>query len=55
MSRIETLRTQLDALEARQAAVKAELLEIVERDGDPSDEEATQTRSLVSEFNEIDP
>lgn len=53
--RLETLRSQYEALTARQAAVKAELREIVERDGDPTDEEAVQTRSLVAEHEEIGP
>lgn len=53
--RLETLRSQHEALVSRQAAVKAELLEIVERDGDPTDDEAAQTRSLVAEHEEIGP
>lgn len=53
--RLETLRSQHEALVARQAAIKAELREIVERDGDPTEDEATQTRSLVAEHEEIGP
>lgn len=53
--RLLTLRSQLEALEARKAAVKVELLEIVERDGDPTEDEAVQTRSLVAEHEEIGP
>lgn len=53
--RLETLRSQHEALVARQAAIKAELREIVERDGDPTDDEAVQTRSLVAEHEDIGP
>ncbi len=53
--RLETLRSQYDAIVARQAAIKAELLDIVERDGDPTEDEAVQTRSLVTEHEEIGP
>jgi HK97 family phage major capsid protein len=54
-TRLETLRSQLEAFEARQAAVKSELTEIVSRDGAPTEDEATQTRSLVAEFEELAP
>lgn len=53
--RLETLRSQLEALEAERAAVKAELLEIVERDGAPTDDETAQTRSLVTKAEELTP
>lgn len=53
--RLETLRSQLEAIEAERAAVKAELLEIVERDGDPTDDETAQTRSLVTKAEELAP
>jgi HK97 family phage major capsid protein len=53
--RLETLRNKLEALEAERAAAKSELLEIVERDGDPTEDEATQTRSLVAKFEELGP
>lgn len=53
--RLETLRSQLEALEARQVAIKSELSEIVSRDGDPTEDEAAQTRSLVAEFGDVEP
>ena len=53
--RLETLRNKLEAVEAERAAAKSELLEIVERDGDPTEDEATQTRSLVTKFEELGP
>ena len=53
--RLETLRNKLEAVEAERAAAKSELLEIVERDGDPTEDEATQTRSLVAKFEELGP
>lgn len=55
MTRIEALRSAINALVERSNALRASLQEYATRDGDPSEEERTQFAADVAEFEETGP
>jgi HK97 family phage major capsid protein len=55
MTRIEALRSAIDALAERSNTLRATLQEYATRDADPSDEERTQFAADLAEFNSAGP
>lgn len=53
--RLETLRTQLSELAARQADIKAELRSIVESDEAATPDDEARTKGLLAEHTDIEP
>lgn len=55
MTRLETLKAELDAVEAQRSSLKTELAELVSRDGEPTEAEAARTKEIIQTSTELEP